>query len=131
MTDIPDPVGGFGELMGLRLVEADPDRVVMAITVGPHLMQPWGILHGGVHCSAIESTASIAASIWYGDRGTVVGVNNSTNFLRPVRDGELTYTATPIQRGRTQQLWLVECRDEAGKLAAHGQVRLANLANDG
>src|SRR5579875_3972511 len=130
MTATVDPVGDFGDLIGLQLDEATPDRVVMSLTVGPSLMQPWGILHGGVHCSAIESAASIAASVWYGDRGTVVGVNNSTNFLRPVREGVLTYTATPVQRGRTQQLWLVECRDGDGRLVAHGQVRLANLGTD-
>jgi len=129
MTATVDPVGDFGDLIGLQVDEATPDRVVMSLTVGPSLMQPWGILHGGVHCSAIESAASIAASVWYGDRGTVVGVNNSTNFLRPVREGVLTYTATPVQRGRTQQLWLVEGRDSEDRLVAQGQVRLANLPN--
>lgn len=129
MAATVDPVGGFGDLIGLRLDEATPDRVVMSVTVGPHLLQPWGILHGGVHCSAVETAASIAASVWFGEAGTVVGVNNATNFLRPVRQGTLTYTATPIQRGRTQQLWLVEGRDEEGKLVAQGQVRLANLAS--
>lgn len=119
---------GFDQLLGVEVVQISADRVVMSVPVRPELLQPWGLLHGGVHCSLIESVASVGAATWYGDAGTVVGVNNSTNFLRPVREGKLTYTGTPITRGRTQQLWLVEARLEGSdKLVAQGQVRLANL----
>jgi uncharacterized protein (TIGR00369 family) len=122
--------GGLDGLLGISIDEASPDRVMVSLLVRSDLLQPWGILHGGVHCAAIETAASVAGSVWLGDAGTVVGVNNSTNFLRPVRDGRLTYTATPIQRGRTTQLWLVEGRSEDGKLVAQGQVRLANLRSE-
>jgi uncharacterized protein (TIGR00369 family) len=57
-----------------------------------------------------------------------VGTNNSTDFLRQAKVGDtITTTATPIHRGRTQQLWRVESVDQNGKLVAQGQVRLANL----
>lgn len=130
MTTETSDAAGFDQLLGMRLEEATADRVVISLDVGHHLLQPFGILHGGVHCAAVESAASIAGSLWFGDAGTVVGVNNSTNFLRPVREGRVTYTATPIQRGRTQQLWLVEGRSDDGRLVAQGQVRLANLRRD-
>lgn len=55
-----------------------------------------------------------------------VGVNNQTDFLRPHLSGRLDVVATPIQQGRTLQLWLVELTNEAGKIVARGQVRLAN-----
>jgi 1,4-dihydroxy-2-naphthoyl-CoA hydrolase len=95
--------------------------------VTPALHQPYGIVHGGVHCAAVETAASVGAALWFGDRGTVVGVSNHTDFLRGVRDGELTATATPIHRGGMQQLWLVEVTDEQGRAVARGQVRLQNL----
>jgi acyl-coenzyme A thioesterase PaaI-like protein len=41
----------------------------------------------------------------------------------------LTATATPIHRGRTQQLWQVVIVDETGRDIARGEVRLANLAS--
>ena len=113
--------------LGMELVEASGDRVVITCTVRPDLHQPYGILHGGVYCSIVESAASIGASIWLGDEGNVVGVANLTNFIRASREGTLTGTATPLQRGRTQQLWQVEIVDDDGRLCAHGQVRLANL----
>jgi 1,4-dihydroxy-2-naphthoyl-CoA hydrolase len=123
-------VGGFAEWLGLNLAEATGDRVVLTWKVRPELWQPYGIVHGGVHCSVVETAASIAAATWLGDRGKVVGVSNQTDFLRAVSEGELHAVATPIHRGRLQQLWAVEIRDEDERLVARGQVRLQNLAND-
>ena len=57
----------------------------------------------------------------------VVGVNNNTDFLRATREGTLTAEATPIHRGRTQQLWEVRITDENDRLVSKGQVRLANI----
>lgn len=75
-----------------------------------------------------ESTASIAGQIWLGEGGIVVGTNNSTDFLRQAKVGDtITTTATPIHRGRTQQLWRLESRTDDDKLVSQGQVRLANL----
>jgi 1,4-dihydroxy-2-naphthoyl-CoA hydrolase len=125
----PDITGGFVDLLGLEFVEVGPDRVVVRWNVRPELHQPYGILHGGVHCAAIETAASIAAAAWLGDRGDVVGVSNQTDFLRAVRDGALIATASPIHRGRLQQLWMVEIRDETERLVARGQVRLQNIDN--
>jgi uncharacterized protein (TIGR00369 family) len=75
-----------------------------------------------------ESTASLAGQIWLGDNGIVVGTNNSTDFLRQAKPGDtITTTATPIHRGRSQQLWHLDSTNQDGKLIAQGQVRLANL----
>ncbi|MDT4938787.1 MAG: 1,4-dihydroxy-2-naphthoyl-CoA hydrolase [Pseudonocardiales bacterium] len=116
---------GLDAVLGLEYTETTPDRVVITWQITPGQHQPHGIVHGGVYCSVVESAASIGAGLWFGDR--VVGVSNHTDFLRPASEGRLTATATPIHRGRTQQLWLVEIRDEQDRLVARGQVRLHNL----
>lgn len=118
---------GFDAVVGLELVEADGDRVRGRLPVAPHLHQPYGIVHGGVYCTVVETTASIGAALWFGDRGQVVGVANSTSFLRAVREGVLDVEATPVHRGRTQQLWQVSVTDEQSRLVARGEVRLANI----
>ena len=97
----------------------------------PKHHQPHGIVHGGVHCSLVETLASIGASVWLGEQGRVVGVNNNTDFYRAVREGALTSTATPVHRGRSQQVWVVETVTADGKVAARGQVRLQNLYAEG
>ena len=118
---------GFTNPLGLRIDEASGDRMVLRWTVQPTQWQPYGITHGGVYCTVVETVASIAGALWLGAEGQVVGVSNHTDFLRAVREGDLTATGTPIHRGRLQQLWLVEIHDERGRLVARGQVRLQNL----
>jgi 1,4-dihydroxy-2-naphthoyl-CoA hydrolase len=120
------------ELLGLEVTRADADGVVIEWTVAELHLQPFGLAHGGIHCTVNESAASIAAGIWYaqqlGETGGVVGVNNNTDFLRAARPGDrITATAMPVHRGRLQQLWLIESRDAEDRLVARGQVRLQNL----
>lgn len=122
---------GFDHHIGLALAEVGPDRVVATLQVGPEHHQPTGIVHGGVLATMVETVASVGAATWFGERGTIVGTANSTDFLRATRDGVLTATGTPVHRGRSQQLWLVEVTDEAGRLVARGQLRVANLAAAG
>jgi 1,4-dihydroxy-2-naphthoyl-CoA hydrolase len=118
---------GLNAALGFQLDEAGPDRVVMSWTIGPQHLQPYGIVHGGVYCSAVEASASVGAALWFGERGKVVGAANHTNFLRAARAGRMVATATPIHRGRSQQLWLVEVTAEDGRVTARGEVRLQNL----
>lgn len=123
-------LGGYNRWLGLELIETTGDRVVAAFDVRPDHLQPYGIVHGGVHCSVIETVASTGGAFWLAERGQVVGVSNQTDFLRAVRDGRLTATALPVHRGRLQQLWAVEVRAADERLVARGQVRLQNIAAD-
>lgn len=118
---------GLFHVLGFQLLETTADRVVLEWTVTADHHQPYGIVHGGVHCAAVESSASIGAALWFGQRGKVVGVSNRTDFLRAATDGVLRATATPIDRSETMQLWLVEICDESERLVARGEVRLQNL----
>lgn len=124
MSDIP----GLDGVLGVEHVELTPDKVVVRFTITDDHLQPFGIPHGGIYCAVHESTASMAGQIWLGTKGVVVGTNNSTDFLRQARNGDtITTTATPIHRGRTQQLWHLDSVNQDGRLIAQGQVRLANL----
>ncbi|MGH3423628.1 MAG: PaaI family thioesterase [Nocardioidaceae bacterium] len=122
-----DALGPFAQYLGLDLKEANGDEVIGTWSAEPRLHQPYGIIHGGIHCSVVESLASVGAALWFGDRGKVVGVSNSTDFFKAVSEGLLTSVAHPLHRGRSQQVWIVETTDEAGRLVARGQVRLQNL----
>ncbi len=134
-VDTDDPfdgasMGGFNELLALEDRRSTPDRVTGHVTVHGGLLQPYGIVHGGVYASVAETAASLAGATWQLDRvpnGRVVGVSNATSFLRAVREGTLSIVATPLHRGRTLQLWQVLITDEAGRLVAKSDVRLANL----
>lgn len=130
-SSVPPGLGaGFDSRIGLHVVDVTPDGGTAQLTVTEELLQPWGIVHGGVYCSIVESLASVSAHVWLtaqGGGGTVVGVNNNTDFLRAISAGTVTAVSTPIHRGRRQQLWLITITDEQDRLVARGQVRLQNL----
>lgn len=122
--------GVVGEAMGLVIDELTGDTVRAHWDATPALHQPAGILHGGAHAWVVETLASVGAMVWLGDRGTAVGVSNQTDFYRAVSQGRLTSVATPVHRGRRQQVWLVETSDAEHRLIARGQLRLQNLPPD-
>src|SRR3954463_13165744 len=123
---------GFDSELGLKYIDVTPDGGRARLEINDKLLQPWGIVHGGVYCSIIESVASISGQIWLHEHGggKVVGVNNNTDFLRAVSSGAVTAVSTPVHRGRLQQLWLTTITDDHGRLVARGQVRLQNLPPD-
>jgi uncharacterized protein (TIGR00369 family) len=115
-------------LLDIRFDERTPTRVRGSIAADERHHQPWGIVHGGLYTTAIETFATTGAFEAVKDQGLqAVGVSNTTDFLRPHVSGRLAVEALPIQQGRTQQLWQVELRRDDGKLVARGQVRLQNV----
>ena len=124
--------GPASELLALLDVQFDecaPTRVSGSIAADERHHQPWGIVHGGLYTSAIETFATVGAHDTVKDRGQrAVGVANATDFLRPHRSGRLEVVAVPVHQGRTQQLWQVDIRrPDDDKLVARGQVRLQNV----
>lgn len=116
----------------IEISQADADRVVGHVVIVDHHHQPYGVVHGGLYCTLVETLASTGAHLWAQEQGLkgCVGVHNSTDFLRATREGTIVGEASPIHRGRTQQLWLVEISRQAdGKPVARGQVRLQNVAD--
>ncbi len=119
----------FVEAVGLRFTEVTNTRVRGEIRLGAEHHTPWGVVHGGVYTTAVESAATVGASAAVADRGEVaVGVANSTDFLRPLTAGTVEVLAEAVQQGRSQQLWQVTLTSaDNGKLIARGQLRLANV----
>ena len=120
--------GAFLCAAGLVFHEISATRVTGHLDLGPDHHTPWGIVHGGVYTTAIESAASVGASMAVRDQGQVaVGLTNTTHFLRSATGGRVRVEATALSQGRTQQLWRVDITDESGRLIAHGEVRLQNV----
>jgi 1,4-dihydroxy-2-naphthoyl-CoA hydrolase len=117
------------ELLDIQFDEVSSTRVIGSVAADQRHHQPWGIVHGGLYTAVIETFATTGAFEAVKDRDQqAVGISNVTDFLRPHRTGRLQVLATPIQQGRTQQLWQVEIRRlEDDKLIARGQVRLQNI----
>jgi uncharacterized protein (TIGR00369 family) len=116
-------------LLDLQLDECTASRVRGSVAADERHHQPWGLVHGGLYTTAIETFATLGAFEAVKERGQqAVGVANATDFLRAHRRGRLAVLAVPVHQGRTQQLWQVEIRrPEDEQLVARGQVRLQNI----
>jgi uncharacterized protein (TIGR00369 family) len=127
MADLPD-AGAWLQAMGLELTEVTGTRVRGHIEVGPDFRTPWGVTHGGVYATVVETVASVGASAAaLARRHYAVGLNNSTDFLRSTTEGRLDIVGEPVIQGRTQQLWQVTITRADGKPVALGRVRLQNV----
>ncbi|MEB2285062.1 MAG: hypothetical protein B6D46_09990 [Polyangiaceae bacterium UTPRO1] len=123
-----DPATGLDATLGIRLVRCSPDEVVLEYDIDDRHRQPYGIVHGGVHCTAVETACSMGAALAGAARGqAVVGVENHTSFIHAVREGRVTVTARPLTRGRRSQLWQADAHTADGTLVASGRVRLLAL----
>jgi len=63
-TNPPNFTAPFDSEIGLEFTEVSPDRARAQLEVTPKLLQPMGLVHGGVYCSIVESMASVAAYTW-------------------------------------------------------------------
>lgn len=125
---INEQLGGWNRAMGLSFSKATGEEVVGEVSVGDVHLQPYGIVHGGVHAGIIEAACSTGAAVWAMERGqSVVGLENATSFLRAARGGKLHVTARPLTRGRRSQVWEATVKDDAGRMLATGRVRLMCL----
>ena len=130
-TDVTaEPGKGFDNELGIEYLELTPDGGRAQLEIKDKLLQPWGIVHGGVYCSIVEGLASLSGQVWLLENGGghVVGVNNNTDFLRAISSGTVTAVSTPVHRGRRQQLWLITITDDRDRVVARGQVRLQNIS---
>lgn len=118
--------GTVHETLGIEVVEAGPDRVVLQMPVGPQVHQPMGLLHGGVSAVIAESAASIGAYLNCDpEREYAVGVELNVSHLRARTDGTITATATPVRKGRSMHVWGISIEDDDQQTVAVSRCTLA------
>ena len=122
---LPDNLGGVAELLGIEIEAATPKRVTATMPVTPDHHQPFGVLHGGVSVVLAESAASVGGHLAAPSGHTAVGIEINANHVRPVREGRLTATATPLHTGRTTQVWETKIRDAEDRLVCVSRCTLA------
>lgn len=111
--------------LGIELIEVGPERVVLELEVGPAVHQPYGFLHGGVSALLSETCASMGAWLAAGDGYQAFGIEINANHLRPVREGRITATGTPIRQGRTIAVWDTKIVDAQDRLVCVSRCTVA------
>jgi len=121
-------LGGFNNTLGLTFTKAEPDQYVAEIEIADRHLQPYGLVHGGVYASMIETLCSTGAALTvWGENKSTVGLENNTSFLKAVRNGRLRGTARPLVLGKRSHVWEADIRDDQDRLVAAGRVRLMVL----
>ncbi len=116
----------FDAHYGLEITECGQEGARGRVPIGRHLLQPTGIVHGGVYASIAEALASSGTNWAVTPNGEVgLGMSNDTSFMRPASGGVLDAVATPLHRGRTTWVWDVRIADEAGRTCAVSRVTIA------
>jgi uncharacterized protein (TIGR00369 family) len=119
-------MAGFDRLYGLQLVQSSAELVRARVEVRAEVLQPAGLVHGGVYASIAESVASLGTHLGVASQNlAVMGLGNSTSFLRPITAGTIHALAQRRHRGRTTWLWDVEFTDDAGHLCAVSRMTIA------
>lgn len=113
------------KFLGIRVVEATAERVVITMEVTPKVHQYVGIMNGGVSMYLAETAASIGAVLAADlSKVTPVGIEINGNHLRAISKGILTVTATPIYPGRSVSVWKIESADERGKTICTSRITI-------
>jgi 1,4-dihydroxy-2-naphthoyl-CoA hydrolase len=108
--------GTLGELLGIRFVEAGPDRVVAELTYRGELTTVGGGLHGGT-LMALADTVGAAATVLNLPPGAgTTTLESKTNFMAASRSGVVRAESTPLHRGKRTMVWQTRVTDESGRL---------------
>jgi 1,4-dihydroxy-2-naphthoyl-CoA hydrolase len=118
---------GVHETLDITVVEASGERVVLTMPVNARVHQPTGILHGGVSALLAESAASFGAGLSVPNGHRVVGIELNASHLRPVSEGTVTATATPVRKGRAVQVWRIALVDGEQRATCEARCTLAVL----
>ena len=113
------------DLLGVEVIEATAERVVMRLPVDWRVHQPYGLLHGGVSALLAESAASFGGALAAAPGKSVVGIELNASHLRGLRTGHLTAVATPIRVGRTVQVWTISLTDDDERPICQARCTLA------
>src|SRR5207302_7566493 len=118
--------GSVWDVLDIKLVSAEKDKVIATMPIGPNHRQQVGYLHGGISVVLAESLASLGTVLNIdANRQMAFGLEINANHLRPKRDGQLTGVATPIHRGRTTHVWEIKISDENDKLICISRCTVA------
>jgi 1,4-dihydroxy-2-naphthoyl-CoA hydrolase len=116
----------FDALVGTEWLSDDPDDARVRVAIRDELRQPFGLMHGGVMSTLVESICSRATAAAVYDQGMVaMGQSISVSFIRPVTEGSAEVRAKARHRGRTTWLWQAEVVNDEGKPCALAQMTIA------
>jgi uncharacterized protein (TIGR00369 family) len=108
--------GTLADLLGIRFVEANLDRVVAELPVRDALTTIGGAVHGGTLMALADTVGAAATVLNLPPGATTATLESKTNFLAAGRGGTVRAEATCLHRGRRTMVWQTRVTDAGGRL---------------
>jgi 1,4-dihydroxy-2-naphthoyl-CoA hydrolase len=108
----------FAVTIGMVLDSAAPQQVTGRLAWSAKLCTAGGVLHGGALMTLADSLGGLCAYLNLPEGAATATISSSTNFLRPVRGGEVRGTARPVHAGRSVIVVQTDLRDDSSALVA-------------
>ena len=114
------PAPPIARLMGMRLTEVEPGRIVFECEPDESVYNPIGTVHGGLLCTLADSVTACAVQTTLPLGMTYTSIDLNISYLRPVtvNSGVLRATGTVTKPGRRVAFASAEIVDAAGKVVA-------------
>lgn len=117
--------------MSMRLAAIDYDQADIELEIGPCHFQPYGIVHGGVVATLIDTATFWAVYMRIPEADGLVNIDLKLNYLKPVMNGTLKAEGRAIRSGNSICYAEAKVLDTAGELIAHGTSTLMRLSGKG
>jgi len=108
--------GTLAQLLGIRIVEATPDRVVAELDYRDELTTVGGSLHGGTLMALADTIGAVATVLNLPAGASTTTLESKTNFFAAGRSGTVRAEATALHRGKRTMVWQTRVTDDAGRL---------------
>jgi len=111
--------GMFPGLLGVRIVEAAPERVVAELTVREEHCTTPGIMHGGAIMALADTLGGMATFLNLSNGAGTTTIESKTNFFAPGRTGEIVRAeCLPLHRGKRTMVWQTRVTGPDGRMLA-------------
>lgn len=121
----------FPELMAMRLAHIEPDHAVIELKTARCHLQAYGIVHGGVLATLIDTATFWAVYMRIPEDAGLVNIDLKLNYLKPVANGRLTAEGRAIRSGNKICYAESDVWDADRDLVAHGTSTLMILPGKG
>ena len=110
--------GTLGGLLGIRVVDASPDRVVAELDHREELTTTGGGFHGGTLMAFADTLGAVATVLNLPPGAGTTTIESKTNFLGAARSGAIRAETTPLHRGKRTMVWQTRITDAGGRVLA-------------
>jgi uncharacterized protein (TIGR00369 family) len=108
--------GTLVDLLGIKIVEASPERVVAQLMIRDDLKTVGGALHGGTLMAFADTIGAVATVLNLPPGAGTTTLESKTNFFAAGRSGAVRAETTPLHRGKRTMVWQTRVTDESGRL---------------